>query len=508
MLIISDRAQIEHEYADYFSDESRLVGQPVSTLCFPETDVDVQAAIMKATEEGVAITVSGGRTGIVGGAVTGDADMLVSLERMQNPLRIGWDEKQKKFFVRAAAGHLLSTVTDYLATDDYTYVDDVQSHISKQKLWFPVNPTEATAQVGGAVATNASGSRSYYFGAMRQWVRRIRVVLADGSMVDLHRGTKSENGFFKLSDSVRVPACAFTRPQTKQTLGYYLPPEADLIDLFIGSEGTLGIITEVDLFLSEEPSKVLGQMIIFNESEALMAALLKIKENSALCTVAIEYYDPHALALLRGHDVPLVKELDEDSCALYVESYYESEEDLDQLFSFYDQLLTEYDVSDKSTWAAFDDKNLGEMSELRHSIPETINRIISDRKKNDPKLRKLSTDMAVPEAALAETLALYERTLQESGLEYLIFGHIGEGNLHINILPQKMEDLIRAEELYASYAEYVISQNGAIAAEHGIGRVKKELFKKQFSPDALNQMKQLKALLDPDGVFNPGVLFD
>jgi len=125
-----------------------------------------------------------------------------------------------------------------------------------------------------------------------------------------------------------------------------------------------------------------------------------------------------------------------------------------------------------------------------------------------PELHKVGTDMAVPDAALGEMMDLYAERLGASGLDHVIFGHIGSGHVHVNILPESVDELVRAGELYEEFAREAVRMGGSVAAEHGIGRIKKKFLPIQFSAEQIAAMRAVKAALDPDGILNPGVLFD
>ena len=151
---------------------------------------------------------------------------------------------------------------------------------------------------------------------------------------------------------------------------------------------------------------------------------------------------------------------------------------------------------------------MNEMKRLRHALPETVNAIIGQRKRAVPELHKVGTDMAVPDAALGAMMDFYESRLAESGLDYVTFGHIGSGHVHVNILPQTLEELVRAEALYGGFAREAVRLGGSVAAEHGIGRIKKKFLPIQFTASQIAAMRAVKSALDPAGVLNPGVLFD
>ncbi len=137
-----------------------------------------------------------------------------------------------------------------------------------------------------------------------------------------------------------------------------------------------------------------------------------------------------------------------------------------------------------------------------------VNSAIDERRKIHPGLVKLGTDMSVPDSRLADVLALYEKDLAASGLEHLIFGHIGANHLHVNILPRHPADYDAGRALYSRWAAQVIAWGGSISAEHGIGKLKRDLFRQMAGDESIRKMRGLKRLFDPDSLLNPGTLFE
>ena len=510
---ITDGNMIKEQYEQYLTDESRLNGKAVTTLYFPESCDDVITAVGEIGARGEHVTVSSGRTGIVGGAVPCGTNNLMSLEKLSGDIAIGYDTD---WFVRVPASMTLQDLTAYLHKGEYTFLPGtVLSASIPQKLFYPINPTEATAQIGGTVATNASGSRSFFYGATRTWVRRMRVVLANGGVLNLTRGTnRAHNGILSLDEGIRVPVCDSTMPRVKNTAGLYLTHDVDAIDLFIGSEGTLGIITDVDLVLIPQPAHILGQILFFRDKRALIAFLMTIRQDERVKPIAMEYFDNHSLNLLRakrkeeGASSTVAPIPDTVQYALYVENMFAADDELDILFNTYEQVLKKVGASADDSWAGFDEKTLEQMTQFRHAVPEAINTIIGLRKIAAPAIRKVSSDMAVPPEKIEHILTVYEALLNTSHLEYAIFGHIGDGHVHVNIIPKNASDVEKGYRLFTVFAHEVVACGGSVAAEHGIGRLKKELLTIQYSPETIEGMKKIKRVLDERCMLSPGVLFD
>lgn len=511
MLTVTNQETLRNDYRDYLHDESRLEARSIASLSFPESTEDVISLVKSIKEKKGKITISNGRTGIVGGAVPDEDAHLVSIERITTKPLIGFDGK---WFVRIGAGMPLSEMNEYLRKDTYEYVHDlIVSPLEKTRLFFPINPTESTAHIGGIVATNASGARSFHYGAIRNWVRRIRVVLSDGTEVSLTRGENfAHNGFIELP-SHKIPIKPIALPAVKNTAGYFLTENMDAIDLFIGSEGTLGIITEVDLWVLPEPKHRLGMVCFMQDEEHVVEFVNAICDSDSVQPIALEYYDANALNFLRkkkeheGDASGIVTMPDFAAAALFIEHEYATEEEFDRIVEHYDALHRRFGLSLENSWAGSDARTLGQMAIFRHAVPEAINALIAQRRILFPGIIKISSDLAVPREQVGHMLLFYQKLLRENDLQYSIFGHIGDGNVHVNILPQDEEDVEKGLALYRVFAEEAVRCKGTVAAEHGIGRIKKYLLACQFSDDDLRSMRTVKEALDPRLMLNPGVIF-
>jgi len=159
------------------------------------------------------------------------------------------------------------------------------------------------------------------------------------------------------------------------------------------------------------------------------------------------------------------------------------------------------------TWIAADAPSLEKLKAFRHAVPERVNAIIADRKRLYPELTKLGTDLSVPDGKLKAVMQLYRDDLQAAGLEHVIFGHIGNNHVHVNILPRDMNDYAAGKALYRKWAQQVVAWGGSVSAEHGIGRLKKDLLAVMYGADGIAAMRRLKAVFDPANRLNPGRLF-
>ena len=494
------------EHEDYLHDESRSTGF-ADSISFPTTEADVIEVVNAIRAQGGSITIQGARTGITGGAVPNGGHIL-SLQRMNAISGIERD---------AAAGTATITV------QPGALLQDIYRAVESEGLFFPPDPTETSASIGGAVACNASGAMSHYYGPTRRWIRSIRLVLSDGSVLAIARGEHRAQGraFSLTTDSGRTISgqlSAYTQPPVKSAAGYYVADDMDLIDLFIGMEGTLGVVTEAELLLISRPTAVLGLTAFLPSEEAALQFVRALRGDvggsaGSVRPVAIEYFDRDALELLRRmkaenpafEKVPALRP--HFDTAIYAEFHGEDEEMAEEAMLQVLDPLTAVGGSDEDTWVGITPRDLEPLKAFRHAVPEAVNLLIAERKRDVPSLTKVGTDMSVPDARLGPAMAMYRADLVEAGLESVIFGHISDNHVHVNVLPHNLDEYERAKAIYYAWAERVVAWGGSVSAEHGIGKLKVALLRLMYGDRGIAQMRELRARFDPDGVFNPGNLF-
>jgi len=296
----------------------------------------------------------------------------------------------------------------------------------------------------------------------------------------------------------------------KNAAGLYAKPGMDLIDLFIGSEGILGVITEVEVRLAPAPERFLTIFAFLPSEEAAIRLVKDLRSpNSPIQPELIEYLDGQAVQMLRearargtsGVTVPAQVE----TCQVIV--FFEvafSEQDMEKTFTALQELLSKHGLGMEDTWAGIDQADLDRMKAVRHLIPETVNSIIAQRKQQHPAVHKLGTDMAVPDEHLETMLAYYRQLLDEAGMDYLIFGHIGDNHLHVNILPRDEEEVRRGMAIYHRFAQKAVELGGTVSAEHGIGKLKRPFLQVMYGEQGLEEMARVKGALDPKWILNPG----
>lgn len=519
---------VEKDYADFLRDESRLVGR-ADTLSFPETEAEIREVLAGAQADGLPVTVQGARTGITGGAVPARGHVL-NLSRMTRFRGVAADPaggyrvtvepglplKELNAFLRDPVCNTVGWAAEAVAALTALRRDRPQM--------FTPDPTETTASLGGMVACNASGARSFRYGATRGHVAACRLVLADGDVLALRRDVqRATGGSFELATkggrrlSGRVPS--YRPPPVKSAAGYYAADDMDLLDLFIGSEGTLGIFSELELVLRPLPPAIWGVVAFFPAEEAAIRFVRRVRgdgaaEGGVLRPAAMEFFDHHALDLLRRRQAgpTAIAEIPElppaFHTAVFLEYHGDSDDQVGDAVTAMAGGMVEAGGREDDTWIATDSREIERLHLFRHAVPETVNGLIDERRKTHPGLIKLGTDMAVPDDCLAEVLRLYHESLAAAGLEYVMFGHIGNNHLHVNILPRRPEEYEQGRALYLQWADRVVGMGGTVSAEHGIGKIKTALLRRMFGDAAIAEMRALRDLFDPGRRLNPGNLFD
>jgi D-lactate dehydrogenase (cytochrome) len=398
-------------------------------------------------------------------------------------------------------------------------------------LCYPPVPTFRGAFAGGTASTNAAGAATFKYGSTRDWVEALTVVLASGEVLDLRRGEcrAGADGHFEvelLSGEVRrVPVPTYTMPPVaKRSAGYHAEPRMDLVDLFVGSEGTLGVITRLGLRLIPEPKGVLGFMTFPRESLALEAAARLRRASQAtwasrdplgIDVASIEFLDRRCLELLRedGKDVengiPLPEGLD---AALLFDLEVgpapsgSSEGPLDRL----GELLQGLGALDSLRIAGPEDRRRSEsMKALREAVPVAVNHRIAALQRLHPEVQKTAADMIVPFERLSETMGVYREGFRRRGLDHALWGHVSDGNIHANVIPRFEADVRAGEEAILEFGDAIVRLGGCPLSEHGVGRsrVKQELLRRLYGDAGIREMRRVKAALDPSLKLSPGVLF-
>ncbi|HEX4933929.1 MAG TPA: FAD-linked oxidase C-terminal domain-containing protein, partial [Gemmatimonadaceae bacterium] len=234
--------------------------------------------------------------------------------------------------------------------------------------------------------------------------------------------------------------------------------------------------------------------------------------DGSLKTTAIEFLDGRSQALARESGKPAVERVLQGAgdavCSVFVEVGYADEDELVRIADRLFEMVVTAGGDPNASLAGADEGELKDIRAFRHSVPERINAIIAKRRESHPGLHKIATDMAVPDDQLAWVFARYGEILGAAGLDFAAFGHVGNNHFHVNILPRDEQELARAKACYAVLAREIVARGGCVAAEHGIGRIKKSFLPVQYPPEVLERFRAVKRWVDPQWRFNPGVLLD
>lgn len=433
-------------------DASGFTGQ-ADQLFVPSSDAEIAAILADASAKSIPVTTAGAATGVTGGCVA----------------QTGWAISIEKF-------RRLEIHTGQAIAGAGVSLQDLQSAAAQTRQFYPPDPTEWTASVGGSIATNASGSRSFRYGSTRQWIDTLKVALIDGRVMEFRRG-----------DHIDFPVPDIPAPRTtKNTAGYPLRPGMDWIDLFIGSEGTLGVVLEAGLRLLPAPADLLSGVIFFESDDEALDAVDLWRSLETLRM--IEYFDRNSLVFLRERysEVPAAAQ-----AAVLVEQIGD---DTDPWEAFY---------SEERSWFAMTPRDRERFRAFRHALPEMVNDLMRRRG-----FLKLGSDFAVPIDRNREMLRFYHDRLAAAALDYVIFGHIGDAHVHVNILPASNEQFETGKQLMIDFARKAVALGGTVSAEHGLGKRKSHLLPLQFTPQQIEAMKEVKRRLDPQWLLGRNNIFD
>ncbi|OGU53953.1 MAG: dehydrogenase [Ignavibacteria bacterium RIFOXYB2_FULL_35_12] len=480
------------EIQNYLTDASNLKGF-CDAVYFPENESDVVEILKEANEKKIKVTVSGSGTGLTGARVP-NGGIVIATDKLNRVIEI--NEKDKTATVEP--GVILS---------------DFQNLVNEKKLMYPPDPTERNCFIGGTVATNASGEKTFKYGPTRNYVLELNVVLANGELLKLKRGDlfaynyslrlKTESGS---EYDLHLPD--YSMPLTKNASGYFSQKNMDAIDLFIGSEGTLGVVTQIKLKLVDKPDKILSCVMFFNlETDALsfinqarkISYQTRQKElRDALDALALEFFDKNSLNFL-FIDYPNVPLNAEAAVWFEQEVNIQNEEFLIEEWM---KLISEFNGNEESAWFAFSDSDNKKIQNFRHAISWKISEYISQNN-----LKKLGTDVAVPDDKFEELYFFSKSEVEKENLPYVVYGHFGNSHMHLNMLPKSEEDYLKGKEVYKRICTRAVELGGTISAEHGIGKLKTDYLVLMYGEANIRKMAEVKKVLDPNLILGSGNIF-
>jgi D-lactate dehydrogenase (cytochrome) len=465
----------------YLEDSSNLSGGYAEGVYLPETGAEIAEVLAECVAGKTPLTVSAGQTGTTGGCIP-FGGWLLTTQKLNQIINIDKDE-------------------NFAVVQPGATLDELEKAVATEGLLYPPDPTEKTATLGGNVATNASGGRCYRFGSTRNWIRRLKIALPSGMTFNLKRDLMKANlkGEFALPHSTfSIPHYAM--PTTKNAAGYYSKPGMDLVDLFIGSEGTLGIVTEIELSLIPALKQTFDLVVFFPTEEAAVNFVFESKGGKDPTVNFYEFFDENTLRML-AKSYPLLP----PSCkaAIYLEQEITAENEKGHLDSWA-QLLEKFGASLDNSWLGIDAKQKEELTKFRHAIPEHINDMFKQYHQV-----KLATDIAVPENRFREMLTFYNDQLrnQNDEIMHIKFGHIGDNHLHVNLVAKKTQYFDKAKALVMRFARKAVELGGTVSAEHGIGKIKHDYLKVMYGEAGIAEMVRIKKEFDPTFILGRGNIF-
>ena len=411
----------------------------------PRSEEELAAILTRASSEGVPVTVMGALTGLAGGAVP----------------KSGWAISMAQF-------RKLDVYPGKARVGTGVLLREVQAAATASGQFYAPDPTENTSSIGGNIGANASGSRSFRYGATRQACAGV----AGGPHGRTHRriSPRRKSRFRCPAHSLAPHPQAFRRVSARAGHG--------LVDLFIGSEGTLGVVTEAELQLLPAPGEILGGVVFFPTEEAALDAVDRWRPTPGLRM--LEFLDSRSIKLM---ELPY-------GAAVLVEM--EGDAELDMTGALEDESWFGSSAADRERFRQF-----------RHRLPERIHE----------RLRRggfvvLATDYAVPLERNRDILAIYRSVLSQNfGDKFVMFGHIGDAHVHTEVLPETQQEWERATEIAVDLAKEVVAMGGTVGAEHGLGKRKAHLLSIQYGPAEIEAMRSVKRRFDPQELLGQGNLF-
>ena len=423
-------------------DESYHTPSLPDAVVWPHGTNEVSRIVRYAFERGIPVTGWGAGTSLEGNPIPVKKGMIVDFQEMRKVIGV----RPEDFQVDVEAGVVYK---------------ELNQTLGRHGLFFPPDPG-ASATIGGMIANNASGIRTVKYGATKDNILRLVVVLPGGEVIKIgSRARKTSSGY-------------------------------DLIHLFAGAEGTLGLVTEATLRLAGLPANFMALRVTFPEVKNATDAVFQVM-SSGFSPAAMEFLDRNVIGVLnRDRNLSL-----EERPTLLMEFHGSSDEGLRAEMTYIEEICTE-------NGRTFIDKGIGReerdrLWEMRYQTFESI-------KRQHPGLLPLIVDVAVPLSRYSDMVEFVKHEVGD--LAAYVFGHAGDGNIHVIIMdtPSDSSRWARVEEANRRIVEKALAFEGTCTAEHGVG-----IGKRRFLPgehgSSLELMKKIKALIDPAGLFNPGKLF-
>lgn len=489
MIIKNEKSEIEN----YLVDSANYHGY-CDAVYFPENESDIIQIFKSANQNKQKVTVAGNGTGLTGARVP-EGGIVIATDKLNKIIDINKDKK-------------------YAIVQPGVVLKDFQDLVKSHNLFYPPDPTEQDCFIGATVATNASGAKTFKYGSTRNYVVSLRLVLPDGDTISLKRGNVFADGkeltiITESGITKTIVLLQYKMPNTKNSAGYFFHENMDAIDLFIGSEGTLGIITEIKLRLLNAPENILSGILFFgNEKEALdftdetRKTSIQSKQNNLSNDInarGIEFFDKGSLQFLK-EDYPQIPNNIES--AIWFEQEIDSENE-EVLIEKWIQMAQKFNADIEQSWFASDMSELQKFKDFRHTVSAKVTEFISSKG-----IRKVGTDTAVPIENFRKYYEEMKGIVNNAKLQYICYGHIGNCHLHLNMLPNDDVEFQMAKEVYVQLCKRAVELDGTVSAEHGIGKLKRDYLLNMYGEENIVQMAKIKKNIDPNLILGIGNIFD
>jgi len=455
---------LDDRYTDYLTDESGLQGT-ADSISFPSSEDEIVGIIKTMAARHTPITIQGGKTGILGGSVPSGGH-LMNLSRFKD---VNQFSNEGGYFLTVDPGITLEELT---AATDRLRAD--------VPLFWPPDPTEKTASVGGVVSCGSAGCTAGYYGPTADYVEAFRVVDAGGIVHSLRRG---EPG--------------------------------DPVDTYLSREGILGVITEITLRLIEKPHEQWGIAFFFNTNEDAFRFAEGLQKAYPAGTeeapAAMEYLDRATIDLIeeQKENMSAVKDMPDvppgKAAMVYLEVHGSSEEGVESIVENLMNMAVACHSDPDEAWAV-SGQEIEKLRAFRHAAAESVNLKIGEARRNCPEITKLGTDMTIPGVPFGRVIKGYGKDMADAGLKCVIFGHIAGNHLHVNILPENLTQYEAGKDLIRNWASECREAGGRIVTEHGVGKLKVPLFAEYGGRGEIEEIRKLKRKLDPGRLWNPGTI--
>lgn len=476
----------------YLSDASQFTGE-ASAVLLPENEKEISELFKEANARKIPVTVSGGRTGLVGAAVP-QGGWVLSSEKFSRIQQIHKDPAGADSWVRLEPAILLK---------------DLDEALLPHRLFYPPDPTGPKAFLGGTLATNASGPNSFKYGATRRYVRWIRVVLATGDLLELRRGQirANQNGILEIplksAAPLKIAIPSYRWPRIKHAGGYFAGPGMDAVDLFIGSEGTLGVVTEIELALLPRPEGVWASVVFFQREEDAwqLARDVGAYSNTPLHPDPriLEYFDAGSLDFLRPSYPSIPKAA---RACVFVEQEVGARRAVPLQRDLWHQFFEKAGALDE-IWEGETAEKQREFRAFRSALPLAVKDFLAEHHQV-----KVGTDTCVPHDRFEELMRFHRESVEKLKVPSVTFGHIGECHVHLNLFPRNPDESRRARSLYPELVKQAMALGGTFSAEHGVGKLKRSYLVQLLGEKAIQEMRALKRIFDPNLILGQGNLFE